>query len=159
LFQWEKAGGRVWGRVPLTGGEVTEQPFSKPNQMAISPDGKQIAHAFYDEQNRRYKVRVRPLETDEPSMVFNISPLNFLLWTTDGKGLLYREIESSAESDSTVWLKMISGGEPKQFLSVKPDNVFNISQSSDGKKTAVVRGRHVPDAVMLTKIEPNSEGR
>ena len=157
FFHWNKDSGRVWGRVPLNGGAAAEQPFPNPNQLAVSPDGKQIAYAFYDDQDRRYKVRVRPMEAKEPSMVFNITPINFLLWSADGKGLLYREIESSAESDSTVMLKPVSGGEPKPFLSVKPDDVFNVCQTSDGKQMAVVRGKHVTDAVMLMKIELNSE--
>jgi serine/threonine protein kinase len=157
LFQWSKENGRVLGRVPLAGGEIIEQPLYSPNTnlFALSPDGKQVAHVLYDDANRRYKVRVRPLETDEPSTVFNITPSNFLLWTPDGKGLLYRENEPSRASSSTVWLQSIAGGEPKQFLNVKPDQVFNISLSNDGKQILIVRGKLLTDAVMLTQIRQN----
>jgi serine/threonine protein kinase len=154
LFQWAKENGRVLGRVPLAGGAITEQPLysANTNLFALSPDGRQVAYVFYDDANRRYKVRVRPVERDEPSIVFNISPINFLLWTADGKNLLYREVEPSRASSSIVWLQPISGGEPKQFFNVKPDQIFNLSLSSDGKQILAVRGKLLTDAVMLTRI-------
>ena len=49
-------------------------------------------------------------------------------------------------------LEPIAGGEPKPFLTTAPDSVYALSQSNDGKKTAVVRGKLLSDAVMLTKI-------
>jgi Tol biopolymer transport system component len=155
LFQWAKESNRVLGRVPLAGGAITEQHLysANTNLFAFSPDGRQVAYAFYDEAGRGYKVRVRPVETDEPSIVFNISPVNFLLWTADGKGLLYREVEPSRASSSMVWRQPISGGEPKQFLDVKPDQIFNLSLSADGKQILVVRGKLLTDAVMLTQIK------
>jgi hypothetical protein len=69
--------------------------------------------------------------------------------------LLYREIEPSGESNSTVWLQPLNGGEPKPFLRVNPDTIFNVSQSGDGKKTAIVRGKIITDAVLLTRINQN----
>jgi hypothetical protein len=54
---------------------------------------------------------------------------------------------------STVWIQPLTGGEPKQFLSVKPDRVSNLSQSADGKQTIFVRTKTMTDAVMLTKIK------
>jgi hypothetical protein len=54
---------------------------------------------------------------------------------------------------STVWIQPLTGGEPKQFLSVKPDRVSNLSQSADGKQTIFVRTKTMTDAVMLTKTK------
>ena len=152
LFAWVKNDQLVSGKIPLGGGAIAEQPHFTRNHWMLSPDGKQIAFAFYDEPAKRYKVRVRPLETEEPSPIFDISPTNFLVWTADGKHLLYRKLGPSQASNSTIWMQAVSGGEPKSFLSVKPDSVYNLSQSGDGKQTAVVRGKLLTDAVMLTKI-------
>jgi serine/threonine protein kinase/WD40 repeat protein len=152
LFSWRKQSQRVLGKVPLGGGETLEQkPFSE-TLSAISPDGRQVAFAFYDEREKSYKVGVRPFDADEPTNIFNVAPANFLLWKADGKGLLYRALESSPESIYTIWLQPIAGGEPKSFLSVKPDSVFNVSLSKDGKQAAVVRGKLLSDAVMFTKV-------
>lgn len=153
LFQWIKDTGRVMGKVPLAGGEISEQtPYHEnTNLFAVSPDGSKVAHIFYDEPNKRYKIRVRPIETAEPSIVFDIFPVSFLIWSRDGKSLLYRNAEGRQPSHSTIWQQFISGGEPKPFLTLKPDYVFSLSLSNDGKQSALVRGRFETDAVMLTK--------
>jgi hypothetical protein len=93
------------------------------------------------------------LEKQTSQNCFSISPLNFLIWTNDGQGLLYRNRELGNESGSTVWFRPLTGGVPKPFLSVKPDSVFYVSQSNDGKQTAVVSGNLLTDAVMLSKTE------
>ncbi|HSK71032.1 MAG TPA: protein kinase, partial [Pyrinomonadaceae bacterium] len=151
VFRWNRQDKQVVGRVPLAEGEVTEQSFLGESYISFSPDGKQVAFVTNDGKHR--KVCVRPIDATEPLTFFDISPINFLHWSQDGKGLLFRNIESFPESNSTVWLQPLTGSEPKPFLSVKPDSVFNISLSSDGRQTAVVRGKLLTDAVMLTKIQ------
>ena len=51
-----------------------------------------------------------------------------------------------------LWIQPAEGGEPKQFLSVKPDRIANISQSADGKQMLIIRSKNLSDAVMLSKI-------
>ncbi len=155
FFDWNKNEKKVMGEVPLAGGEIREFSLFGNSLTAYSPDAEQVAYVFIDEKDKKRKVRVRPFESEEPVTVFDISPIEFLRWTADGKGLLYREIETDDESVSTVWLQTVSGGKPQPFLSVKPDMVFNVSQSKGGKQSAVVRGNLLTDAVMLSKIEPN----
>lgn len=156
-FTWAKRDGAVLGKISLGGGgaPIAEQPLFSNYLWSLAPDGKQVAYVFYDEPSRDYKVRVRPLDADEPSTIFDISPTFFLSWTADGKNLLYREIEPSQTSNSTVWRQPLAGGEPKPFLSVYPDAVFNVAQSADGVKTAIVRGKFSSDAVLLTRINQN----
>ena len=153
FFHWNKPEKKAMGEVPLMGGEIKEYPLFGDDYTAISPDGKQVAYVFFDERDKKRKIRIRPFESEEPSTVFDISPISFLKWTADGKGLIYREIETDAESVSTIWLQPVSGGKPQIFLSVKPDEVFNASQSVDGKQTVAVSGYLVANAVILTKIK------
>jgi serine/threonine protein kinase len=155
-FQWNKENKQVLAKIPITGGEVTEQhPSFGDNLWAISPDGKRIALVFFDNQSEQFKVRVRPVDAEEPSKIFNISPTNLLKWTADGKNLIYRSLEPNPEMLSIVWIQSLAGGEPKQFLSVKPDRVSSISQSIDGKQTLIIRSKVLTDAVMLTRIRAN----
>jgi serine/threonine protein kinase/Tol biopolymer transport system component len=153
-FQWIRDNQRVFGKIPITGGEAQEQaPFGE-NLWAISPDGKQVAAVFFDAPGNQFKVRVRPIDAEEPAKIFNI-PASFILeWTADGKNLLYRSIDTTPEMFSIVWLQPIEGGEPRRFLSVKPDRVTNLAQTADGKQILIVRSKTTTDAVMLTKI-PN----
>jgi TolB protein len=154
LFHWVRESGKVWGRVPIAGGEATEYPLDSFSRLAVSPDGRQIAYIFYDETEKRSKVRVRPFETAEPSTVFNISPVNFLLWTNDGKSLLYRELESMRDASSILLQQSLAGGPPKPFLAIKSDGIFGAAQSKTDKKIALIRGTLLTDAVMLTQIRP-----
>lgn len=153
-FRWNKEGNQsVLAKIPLTGGDVIEQkPDFGENRWAISPDGKQIALVFFDEQSKQYKVRVRPVDAEEPSKIFDISPTFVLEWTADGKNLLYRSLEPNTEIHSIIWKQPLAGGAPVQFLSVKPDTVFALSQSADGKQTLIIRSKTMTDAVMLSKI-------
>jgi Tol biopolymer transport system component len=155
-FQWNKENKQVLAKIPITGGEVSEQhPSFGDNLWAISPDSKQLALVFFDNQSEKFKVRVRPVDAEEPSKIFNISPANLLKWTADGKNLIYRSLEPNPEMLSIVWIQSLAGGEPKQFLSVKPDRVSSISQSIDGKQTLIIRSKVLTDAVMLTRIRAN----
>lgn len=139
--------------IPLAGGEAVEQqPNFGENLWAVSPDGKQVAVAFFDAPTNQFKVRIRPIDAEEPSKILNIPASHLLKWTADGKNLLYRNIDTTPEMFAILWIQPVEGGAPKQFLSVKPDRISNIAQSADGKQMLIIRSKSLSDAVMLTKI-------
>ncbi|HEY8560250.1 MAG TPA: protein kinase [Pyrinomonadaceae bacterium] len=152
-FQWIRDNQQILAKIPLTGGEIAEQqPAFGDNLWAVSPDGKLVASSFFDRSSNQFKVRVRPVDAEEPAKIFNI-PASFILeWTPDSKNLLYRSLDTKPEMFSIVWSQPLAGGEPKQFLSVKPDRVTNLALSPDGKQILIVRSRTLADAVLFTKI-------
>ncbi len=153
-FQWNKENKQILAKIPVSGGEITiPEPNFGDHQWAISPDGKSVALVFFDEENKRFKLRIRPINTEEPSKIFDIAATNVLAWTADGENLLYRSLEPSPETLSAIWEQPLSGGKPKQFLSVKPDRVSKITQSADGKQTLFIRTKTSTDAVLLTKTK------
>ena len=152
-FQWIRNNDQVLGKIPLAGGEASEQqPSFGDNLWSLSPDGKQVASTFFDEASNQFKVRVRPVGETEPSKIFNIPASYILEWTPDSKNLLYRSLDTTPEMFSIVWQQPLEGGAPVQFLSVKPDRVTHLSQSADGKQILIVRSRTSTDAVMLTRV-------
>jgi eukaryotic-like serine/threonine-protein kinase len=149
-FRWSRENKQTLARVSLAGGQVSEQPEFGGYLWAISPDAKQVAVAYFDAPDNRLKVRVRPIDAEEPSKIFDIAPSGVLKWTIDGKNLLYRSLDSSPETPSIIWKQPLSGGAPTQVLSVSPDRVTGLSQSADGKQTLIIRGKILTDAIMLS---------
>jgi eukaryotic-like serine/threonine-protein kinase len=158
IFVWSKGDARTLGKVPVKGGEPTEMPLYSNSDWAISHDGRQVAYTFFDEAKRRPNVAIRRIDEPAPYMVLDISPIYILSWTTDDAGLLYREREAGNDPFSTVWIHDLKQKEPRVFLSVEPDTVFDAVVSSNGKRVAVVRGRLFTDAVMLSR-EPTPESK
>jgi serine/threonine protein kinase len=150
LFKWLKNDARIMGRIPLTGGDATAQDLPSDSYWAFSPDGKQIAYAFFDQELNRYKVGLKPADGGNPTMIFDIAPIAFLTWTPDGSGLLYRNRGPGADSNSNIWLQPIAGGKPRLFLDA-PATIRRISISKDGEKIAVLTTKLLTDAVVLSK--------
>lgn len=152
-FQWIRENKQILAKIPLAGGEPVEQkPAFGDGQWAISPDGRQVALVFFEAATNQYKVRVRPIDAEEPSRVFDIPAAYILKWTPDGKNLIYRSVEAVPETLSTVWIQSLDGGAPRQFLNVKPDRVTALSLSPDGKQILIIRSRLTTDAVLLTRV-------
>ncbi|MEZ5426463.1 MAG: protein kinase [Pyrinomonadaceae bacterium] len=152
-FFWNRDEKTVLGKIPASGGEITEEAVFGESLMALSPDESRIAYIVQSGADGKRRVCVRPVDSAEPKTCFDISPLKFLTFTADGRNLLYRDIESGPESNSTIWRQPLSGGRPEPFLSVKPDSIFKVSPTRDGKQTAIIRGGLLTDAILLTKIE------
>jgi len=152
-FYWSRTGSRVMGIVSINGGPVVEKPLISETYFVLSPDGKRAAYSFYSDQEKRYYVGLRPLESEAPSTIFNIAPTAFLYWPAGSDGLFYRELEPLQGSSSTVMFQPITGGPPRPYLSVEPDFLFDFALGPDGKKAALMRGQLVTDAVLLSRIQ------
>ncbi len=139
------------GQVSIEGGEITKLSEEIVELFAISPDGKFVAHTVYDKSQNKTKVVVKPFAGGDTVHLFDISPNTYLLWTADGKGLLYNDTDTKRDSQSTIWIQQISGGEPKSFLTLKPETFSYVTLSPDGKTLAASRGKLVTDAVLLQK--------
>jgi Tol biopolymer transport system component len=150
-FVWTKSDTRSLGVVPTRGGPVVEKPLFSENYSAISPDGKRIAYTFYSNDEKRFYVGIRPIDRAEPETIFRIAPTWFLYWPAGGEGLFYRELEPGDGSDTNVMFQPISGGDPRPYLSVAPDQIFDFALAADGKRAALIRGRMATDAVLLSR--------
>jgi Tol biopolymer transport system component/DNA-binding winged helix-turn-helix (wHTH) protein len=139
------------GQIAIEGGEVKQLTNNITELFSLSSDGKLLACTSFDEQTRKTQMIVRPLTGDGPARTFDVQPNKFLLWTTDNKGLLYDDSDTKRSTQSTVWLQPISGGEPKPFLTRKPDWINYIAISPDGKRIAYTDGKLLTDAIMLTE--------
>lgn len=138
----------VW-KVAIDGGNpvrLTDYSSAKP---ATSPDGKQIAFRFVDEQATPKRQRFALMtEAGQRTKIFDLpQPLEQVIhWMSDGRALTYTDMRDSI---SNIWAYPIDGGAATQLTSFKTDQIFNYAWSRDGKQLAVARGSIASDVVLI----------
>jgi Tol biopolymer transport system component len=141
----------VW-KMPVDGGQPVRLSEPTANLPVVSPDGKQIACFYWDEQaNPPRGVMIFPFEGGPPTRRLNITPHadGFALgWTPDGRALVYIDTRLT-----NIWSQPVDGGEPVQLTDFQGDQVFNFDYSSDGKWLAVARGRITDDVVLISDLK------
>ncbi len=153
MFLWTETGRVQVATVPVEGGEVEtykELPGGYSFFWAMSPDGRTIAHTYREPGGNVSKVAVRPVESNTPSIVLDIWPTGFLKWAPDGKSLVYHEREGDEGSDNKLFQIDLVRRTPRVAADTDPESIADIAYSRDGKKVAVVRGRTIADAVMIS---------
>lgn len=154
FFKWNRENKNVLGKISINGGDIAEQPlYTERFTWVISPDGRLVAYPFYDENEKNYKVKIHPLDSEQPTTTLDILPYNILVWKKDSKALFYRSLEADKDSIWTIWEQSLRGGQPQPYIQVEEDVIFSLSQTDDEKYTVIVRGKLLTDAVMLTQTK------
>lgn len=143
-FRWRFA------KMPAEGGQISSLIDETLGEFDFSPDGKMLAYSYFDEQKKKWQTAVRNGADNSLLKQFDISPLTFLRWTTDGKGLIYNVSETSREGGS-LWLQSLEGGAPKPILDTKEDKIYWADWSPGGEKLYFTRGRTISNIVLLLK--------
>ncbi len=149
-FVWMDGAEKKMGMVSIDGGEVRALPPFSDTYWAFSPDGKTLAFSYYDEELKRPKVRIRPVDQPSDGVTLDIAPSHIFQWTRDGKRLIYKEREAGENPFSTILIIDPVSGKKDQYLTTGTDTVFDMAISRDGRQAAVIRGRLMTDAVMLS---------
>lgn len=153
-FYWEHGNRAVMGKMPVTGGTVTELNSFSESEWAFSPDGSRIAYVMRDDKAGRVKLAIARMDSPTPERILNSSPIYLLTWRSDSNAIFVRERDKGANPFSTILEYDLATGESRVFLSTAPDYVTRLSFSRDGKRAAIIRGRLSTDAVMLTVVDP-----
>jgi len=144
---WNSGTGILW-KVPIDGGNSVQVSGPTANLPVVSPDGKQVACFYWDEEaNPSRGAMILPFDGGPPSKRFNIGPHaggGFALhWSQDGRSLLY------ISNFSNIWSQPVDGGKPVQLTDFQGDQIFDFEYSRDGKWLAVARGRVTDDVVLI----------
>jgi serine/threonine protein kinase len=148
---WDHGNGTIW-KVPIDGGNPVQLSGPTANLPVVSPDGKQIACFYWDEQaNPPRGLMIFPFEGGTPTRRFNIGPHaggGFALqWAADGRALLY------ISNLSDIWSQPLDGGMPVQLTNFQGDQIFDFDYSADGKWLALSRGRRTEDVVLIENVK------
>jgi len=136
-------------RVSIDGGipaPLTDYTVVGP---VLSPDGKQLACGFVDDQARSYRVGILRLEGGAPIKVLDLqrsSLLQGLRWTPDSQALTYIDTRAGV---SNLWRLPLDGSAVKQITDFKTEQIFRFDWSRDGRSLAVARGFVTSDVVLV----------
>jgi eukaryotic-like serine/threonine-protein kinase len=130
---------------------VTDKPVQ---HYAVSPDGKNLAIIYWEENNRAFaletisladkSVKSIPLPTTAAQ---KYGETQFVLrWTADGKNLTFANDENGF---SNIWLLPLNGDKPRRLTDFNDKYVFSFAWSADGKNLAVSRGSLTSDAILM----------
>ena len=142
----------LW-KVSIDGGNPVQLTDYTSSDAAVSPDGKQIALRFVDEQAtpKRQRYTIIPIDGGTPTKVFDLpQPLavaQLIRWSSDGSALTYIDTRKGV---SNIWAYPLDGGPPKQLTTFKSGHIFTYAWSRDGKQLTVARGDITSDVVLIS---------
>lgn len=144
----------VW-KVPIDGGDSIQVTNFTSARTVISPDGKQLACAYLDEQQTppRWVAAIIPIEGGQPIKTFDI-PRNrqrmILAWSSNGQELIYLVTRAGI---SNIWSQPVECSPPKALTDFKSNQIFFFDLSRDGKQLALARGSNTSDVVLIEDIK------
>jgi TolB protein len=113
--------------------EILRHPPHDNNQLALSPDGKQLALILRDEKNMRM-VKVMPTEGGEPVELhrFELKGRNIvsLDWSPDGR---YIYFPKRTPEGWELWRIPVQGGDAEN-LKLKMSQFINLNIHPDGQR-------------------------
>ena len=135
----------------LTSG-VEKELYRDANLLArpfsVSPDGRHLVCAVMEEAGARLMVLdVATRDVHELTHVDGLFDIESVVWSTDGKHLLYVEFGDRA---TTIWRAPVGGGEPKKLLESFP---FQGAVSPDATHIAYTVGRHSERYMVMENIK------
>jgi len=148
---WVQPQGWSLFKKTLDGNDITPLPFTKLNDWVVSPDGKMIAYSVTT--NKGQKIRVSGLDENKPTMEFDFGNYNEMVWTKNGKGLLY---SGNYKGHNEVILQLLDGGEAKPVTNFNRDGfIWGFDVSPDGKKIIARHAKQYVD-IMFIKLNLNN---
>ncbi|PWT91663.1 MAG: hypothetical protein C5B55_07735 [Blastocatellia bacterium] len=140
----------LWGKnglweVPIDGGESKEVIDKASGGVAISPDSKWVATAFFEP--RAIKTAIYPIEGGEAHAILDIFEF-YVRWTPDGRAMAYVDRNQRSNINSVT----IEGGAKKQLTNFNADLIFRFAWSQDGKLLALARGTESHDVVLINNF-------
>jgi Tol biopolymer transport system component/serine/threonine protein kinase len=119
----------------------------------VSPDGKQIACGYINEQETLPHWRIAIISSDggPPVKTFDISALQSRFqWASDERAILYTATRNGV---TNLWSQPVDGSPPKQMTDFKSDQIFRFDWSRDGKQLLFARGTITSDVVLISDVK------
>ncbi len=140
----------IW-KVPIAGGDrvqISDKPVR--SQLAVSPDGKLLAFATYDdEEGSKLKIMLLSVDTGAQVKLLDTPPgfvPNFRLrWSPDGSAITY---VASFGPSWNLWNLPLDGSPPKQLTHFDNESTRDFDWSLDGR-LIVAKRKDTNDVVLI----------
>jgi Tol biopolymer transport system component len=114
--------------------------------IALSPDGRQVALTLFDKQTRSTGLKVLSVAAGEARELLTVKepetiPEDSLTWTSDSRYVVFGRVHHIAQDMKTELVAVPAGGGEAHALGVAMDGVRNISFRSDGRRVAFTAGQ------------------
>lgn len=145
---------RLW-TVSIDGGDAKQLTDFTSARPVVSPDGKQLACAYLDEQGKspRWVAAIIPFEGGQPIKKFEVPRQRqrmILDWSLSGQELTYIVTRAGV---SNIWSQPVDGSPAKELTDFKSNQIFFFDWSRDGKQLALARGGITSDVVLINEIK------
>jgi Tol biopolymer transport system component len=147
---WSDKSG-LW-KVSIDGDEDVALINKSSAGIAISPDGKWIASAYFEPTT--IKTAIYPIEGGEAHKILDIFSFN-VRWTPDGRALAYVDQNYPANISSQT----VDGRAAKRLTDFTSDRIFRFAWSHDGKQLALARGTLTNDVVLIRNFREPEQAR
>lgn len=146
---WRTGRQTLW-KISIDGGQPVQISDLFVNTVTISPDGKSLACFWRDEKpNSPLRLVLLPFEGGTPTKVIDMPPTSGgkPLWLADGRSI---GVYDSRSGTPNLWSQPLDGGPMKQITDFKPEGLWGIDWSADGKFVAQSRGVGTSDVILIS---------
>ncbi len=133
--------------------------------LSLSPDGKWLAFRWYDGSNKVTAIKVIPVEGGELREVLrvpeteNLPGNTYILWTPDGRYLLYTKGGIKPEDQKfDLWRVPVEGGPPKK-TELSMNNLRFMRVHPDGRHIAFTAGERKSEVWVMENFLPAAQTR
>ena len=149
------AGENEQSTVPAQPTEMNHDGYFGASNLAVSPDGQQLAFVWSTPTSRALKV-IPTTAGDEPLELLRVQPPERLFqpaWMPDGRHVLFGKGRIEGQDPRLeLWLISAKGGEP-QYLGLEMEGLllYGLSIHPDGQRIAFTAGRSLGSQTWVTK--------
>jgi Tol biopolymer transport system component len=148
FFTSSRDGSSSTWQVPIEGGTPT-LVVTGFDRAAVSPDGTKLAGIYRTPD--RLDLAVATIADRKVVQRFGSVPLTVqggvVLWSADGKGVLF-----TASERSNIWLQTLTADKAVKVTNFSDQTIYRADRSRDGRFLVAARGNQVRDAFLITNF-------
>ena len=132
-------------KVSINGGDPVAMGDVHFRPIDVSPDGKQLLGAGWDQAERRSVLAVMSTDGGAPRTIPEVHFGGGATWHPDGRSVAFGALTGGAFQ----LLSFTPGDKAPKAVAKYSDNVFGFAWAPDGKRALISRGQNISDVVLI----------